>query len=477
MLPRQYRPNPDVTFPQLNHIMVAILSATPSETALRRAIELSMDTHPLLRCHVEGDGEPTKRIDLFQMVRDGDPNPLTFVAPRERKFNSNDVLEIINVPSQEELEKSWQESFQFHVDDDDWCNTARGPLWKVQLHRVSSSNQNAPCALLMAFNHAISDQGSVNVLLDQLIADIDTLETKQHVSKPALKQQMPLALEDSVLGKNYRTREKLLEGATPKTFRYILDKALEGLKGPVILPDNLQSDSGSGSPLGTLQVMSGRAAGGESDQKRSTILQFRKLSKDKMKSLVQKCRDNGVSVTNALSAAVTLAATNFIDGGIPKEQDRNYKVLQSLDMRRFGFKLDKGESVACMASSMDLMHGPLRDRSGKMLCEDPTKERLKQFWELAREGKQQTEKFVNSGGPQEAARVFDFTMNISDLNNLVHVTSKSKDTLGRAYSAGITNVGVYERQQAVRRMGVEGRELIKVRNRGFVAFKMWQLVS
>jgi hypothetical protein len=314
--------------------------------------------------------------------------------------------------------------------------------------------------------------------LDQLIADIDTLETKQQISKPAVKQPMPLALEDSVLGKNYRTREKLLEGATPRTFKYILDKALEGLKGPVILPDDLQSDSGGGSPLGTLQVMSGKAAGGESDQSRSTILQFRKLPKDKMKSLVQKCRDNGVSVTNALSAAVTLAATNFIDGGgVPKEQDRNYKVLQSLDMRRFGYQLDKGETVACMASSMDLMHGPLRDRSARMLCDDPSKARLKQFWDLAREGKQQTEKFVKSGGPQEAARVFDFTMNISDLNNLVHVTSMSKDTLGRAYSAGITNVGVYERQQAIRRKGVEGRELIQVCSWGFVVAKMWQIVS
>ena len=45
-------------------------------------------------------------------------------------------------------------------------------------------------------------------------------------------------------------------------------------------------------------------------------------------------------------------------------------------------------------------------------------------------------------------RVFDFAMTIADLNNLVHLTAQSKDSQGRAYSAGFTNAGVYERQEA-----------------------------
>ena len=115
-------------------------------------------------------------------------------------------------------------------------------------------------------------------------------------------------------------------------------------------------------------------------------------------------------------------------------------------MRRFGASLDKGESVGCLAGSMDLMHGPLKDGSGKELLENPTKEEcLDEFWKLAKEGKSQTEDFIQSDGPVHAVRVFDFAMTISDLNNLVHLTAQSKDSQGRAYSAGFTNAGVYER--------------------------------
>lgn len=39
-------------------------------------------------------------------------------------------------------------------------------------------------------------------------------------------------------------------------------------------------------------------------------------------------------------------------------------------------------------------------------------------------------------------------MSISDLNNLVYLIAQSKETKGRAYSAGIANVGVFEQQAA-----------------------------
>ena len=61
---------------------------------------------------------------------------------------------------------------------------------------------------------------------------------------------------------------------------------------------------------------------------------------------------------------------------------------------------------------------------------------------------EQTAEFVDTDGPKHAVRVFDFAMTIADLNNLVYQTAQSKDTKGRAYSAGLTNVGVYERQSA-----------------------------
>jgi hypothetical protein len=116
-----------------------------------------------------------------------------------------------------------------------------------------------------------------------------------------------------------------------------------------------------------------------------------------------------------------------------------------------------------MAGSNDIMLGPLQDRSGESFRSEPESAKIQLlFWNLAREGKDQTNQFVDSNGPSHAVRVFDFAMTISDMNNLVDLTVKSKDSQGRAYSAGVSNVGVYEMQKAVRREGDAERKNIKV---------------
>lgn len=471
MLPRQYTPESKAaeeltTFPQMNHVSCAILSATPSEKILRQAIDETIKSHPLLRAHVEGDGEPDQRIDAFEMVREGEPNPCTFVAPR-KSFSSQDVLAVVDVDgkNREALDKSWQTYFNDDLDNGDWCDPKEGPMWKVQLHRLTglTGGDSSPCALLFSFNHATSDQSSANMMLDQIVADMAKIEEQGSIKVQALENKMPVALEDSVLGPKNRFSDKQLLAFRPSTFGYVVGKAAEGLKNPVILPDNSGNKAGGGL-LGALTIISGNTAGGTDTggPERKSTLQFRKLSEDATTALLEKCRENSVSVTNALTATMTLVSSDFIDNGKPKGKERNYKVLQSLDMRRFGKQVDKGETVACMAGSMDLMHGPIKDRSGAALRKNPTSGRLSKFWQLAADGRNQTAAFIDANGPENAVRVFDFAMTISDMNNLVDLTSKSKDSQGRAYSAGVSNVGVYERQSAVRRAAQVKRDTLKV---------------
>ena len=460
MLPRQYRPKLDKgeqPFPSMSHVSVTILSATPSVEALSQAIEMAMDTHPLLRCHVEGDGEPDERIDLFQMVRKGEPNPCRFVSPSEKTFTSKDVLRVVDVDGTDAdaLAKSWQDNFSTDIDDGSWYKIANeGPLWRLTLHRL---NKGDKCALVFASNHAISDQGSVNMLMDQLIADVASIEENGAIISKAASQEMPMAMEDSVLGKERRWSDIQTEGISPSTIKYVADKAAEGFRNPVILPD---SEKSGDSTLAAITTIMGRSAGGESDSstERKTVLQFRTLSKETTAALLEACRANGVTITNALTAAAALTSSDFIDGGDAKAgAKRNYKVLQSLDMRRFGEQLDKCETVACMAGSNDLMLGPIQDRSGESVRSNPeSSESQKLFWALARESRMQTNNFIQSNGPVHAVRVFDFAMTISDMNNLVDLTAKSKDSQGRAYSAGVSNNGVYERQNAVKREGERG---------------------
>jgi hypothetical protein len=54
MLPRQYGPNADVRFPQMNHVSCTVLSATPSEEIMRKAIDEAIQAHPLLHCRIVG---------------------------------------------------------------------------------------------------------------------------------------------------------------------------------------------------------------------------------------------------------------------------------------------------------------------------------------------------------------------------------------------------------------------------------------
>lgn len=466
MLPRQYAPNDEVVFPQMNHVSCTVLSATPDVTTLERAIDEAIASHPLLQARVEGDGEPDERIDLFQMVRKGEPNPCTFVVDEQQNIFSKDVLKVVTVDgnSRDALEASWKEAFARDLDDGSWCNVETGPLWKVELHQLKEGT-NEPCALLFSFNHAISDQSSANMLVDQIISNMASIEESNTIVKEAVKHDMPIALEDSVLGNGKRFSDIQVGGFTPGTARYVAVKAAEGFKNPVILPDSDTKEDGGGI-LGALTIISGKASGGEDgkSKERKSTLQFRKLSKEATAALLAQCRERGVSVTNALSAAVTLTATDFIDNGVEKGESRNYKVLQSLDMRRFGDQLDKCDTVACMAGSMDLLYGPLPDKSGQALRDNPSAENLYRFWKLALEGREQTAIFIESDGPRHAVRVFDFAMSISDMNNLIHLTAQSKDSQGRAFSAGISNVGVYDRQKAVQREDDSDRDLLKVRS-------------
>jgi len=456
MLPRQYGVNQDVTFPSMNHVSCAVLakgSDVPSEAALLYAITKTMEAHPLLRATIEGDGEPDERIDLFKMVRKGDNSPCKFVAGSEAAFRAEDVLKIVDVASTSDVEASWRKTFLSDLDDGStWCDVSSGktPLWKLELHRSSDE-----AALVFSFNHAISDQSSASRLTDQILSLAADFESGSSTKTPS-KQNIPPSVEESVLGRDQRFKDIETGGFGIGTVKYIGGKAMEETMGPVILPDESSNKSEGGGLAGALTTISGNAAGGEDEKslERKSVIAFRSLSKEATEKILQSCRAKGVSITNALSAALTLASTDFVSGTDASGKNRNYKILQSLDMRRFGATLDKGESVGCLAGSMDLMHGDLKDGSGTALLEG-SEGSLENFWKLAGEGKSQTADFIDSDGPIHAVRVFDFAMTISDLNNLVHLTAQSKDSQGRAYSAGFTNAGVYERFDA---FGYEGED-------------------
>jgi len=472
MLPRQYAANPEVRFPQMNHVAVYTLSSTPSLDHLHKAVDEAIRVHPLLRAHVEGTGYPINYKDLMKMVRQGDPDPLTFVAPsvEEAGVRATDVVTAVDVPSanKAELEKSWKDRFVSDIDDPGiWCIPKKGPLWKMELHRLRGSNRedqnNQPSALVVTTNHAISDQGSLNVVVDQILSDLAEIEESESILHPAAAQPMPIALEDSVLGLGHRWSDIGARGMSLETFKYLAGKTWEIIKSPVLLPDKKGQREDGGGVLASAEIIAGMIPGGQDRNScdRKTTLQFRTLSDKTTEKLLERCRAKRVAMSSALAAAVTITASDFINGGIRKNgKSRTYKVLQSLDMRRFGAKIDKGETISCQAGSMDLILGPVPDHRGEHLRSLSSAD-CASFWDIAKESFVQTSRFIKSKMPEEAVRIFDAGMSISEMNQLVHLEGKSKVSQGRGYSAGITNAGSYGRQKASARNNVEKQEFVK----------------
>jgi hypothetical protein len=272
MLPRQYGPGA-TTFPPMNHVASFVLSATPDPEALATAIGSVMTAHPLLSARVEGTGEPSRRIDLMQMVREGEPSPLTFVSAQ---FSVKDVLTVVEA---NDLDASWKASFSRDLDNGQWCNVTAGPLWKVELHRTTATHTD--CALLFSFNHAISDQSSANRLVDAIARNLAEIEAHNGVvATPLVVQSLPVALEDSVLGLGQGWSNVQAGGVTPNTIQYVASKAAEGFKNPVILPDDTVQSEASNPLTGALSIIMGRTAGGqdEGSTARQSTVQFRTLS-------------------------------------------------------------------------------------------------------------------------------------------------------------------------------------------------------
>jgi len=471
MLPRQYRPNEtNVTFPPVIHVSVVTLNKTPSIAHFFTALQNVLESHPLLSCRVAGDGEPASRIDLLKMVRRGNPNPETFVLDNFQSTNLGKVVIIPSNGSKKSLVDSWSKSFQYNLDRASF-NITRGPLWSLEIHKFGNFNSSAsdqPCALLFAFNHAISDQRSVNMLIDHFIAEIASLEEEQRENQhQALKNSIPMSMEECTLGGQTFSKIGLSTSLVSlDTLIYVSQKAAEGLKNTPILPDNFIMDELDHTAIDNI------IPSGESRMMRHSMVEHRTLSKNVTTAILEKCRQSGVTFSNVMTAAMAFTSSDFVSGSTTVDGDlmtkskksRTYKVLQSLDLRRFGIQSDPCETIGCHAGSHDLLLGPIPDFSGSYFRSSMGSKHRKaseRFWNLAKHSRDQTKRFIESGGAVNAVRVFDFAMSISDMNNLVHMAAYSKSIQGRAYSAGVTNAGVYEKQFAVRREGDKQRSFVK----------------
>lgn len=161
----------------------------------------------------------------------------------------------------------------------------------------------------MALRHlGVDGQVSTNTLIHEVLRDM------QHDHRPSSSSSVepllfPPSLEEAVLGSGEPSF------GLPSLI-YLLRQGLFGLLGPTILPHTYD-----------------RARPIPSGQRR-TICEFRTLGRGELEALRRRCKQEGVTVTAALAAAMLLSATDFAHAPHDRS-DYVYKFLLSLNMRAF----------------------------------------------------------------------------------------------------------------------------------------------
>ncbi|GMI20546.1 hypothetical protein TeGR_g3588 [Tetraparma gracilis] len=200
--------------------------------------------------------------------------------------------------------------FAEHVDDGRVRNPVAGPdLFHISLFPAPPplpGVASAGPAVLLSFNHAVSDQRSVMSHLAHALSD---LPPRAYPPTPAI----PPTLEQLLLpdgDEPYTLRgglERLLPPANPcfpATLSYLFSKATESIGKNVVLP-----------PLPPLPP-------GAPPAPRRTLARFLRFSPASTSALVAACRGGGTSLTPVLAAAL---ARLYEAGGTAK-------IVTSLDM-------------------------------------------------------------------------------------------------------------------------------------------------
>ena len=479
----------------------ALLTEADGATATR-ALAACVARHPMLSRRLAGSGEPDRRSpigaplanapravkgtlaplgdDLMRLGTVSDPLRFEPMVPSDGSAATAEALEVaraalevvtVGDASAEgpdggggdggALDAAWRARFAHELDRAEF-DLENGPLWRVVLFRDPS---NSRVAMLFVFNHAISDQRSAHTVLDDFLASAARGAPADELSGSA-SLPLPRSLEDGIASTQpdaaaWRAPEAGLfnaieaggerAGSVVDMLRdcsgYIQHKLDEGKADPVVLPDwapplaERASDEAMRDP-----------------DARASLLEHRTLPPDVMAALRAEARRRDSTVGAALAAAsalATAAATTSARG--EADAPRAFKLLQSLDMSAFQGDAREAQSstLGCQAGSMDLVLRACGGDAERLLvaaaaeAEGASEEgssvadERDKFWALAREAGAQLSELSSAGFVEDAVRVFDWATESMEIPRIVELAAGSPFTLGRAYSCGVSNAGVY----------------------------------
>lgn len=299
-----------------------------------------------------------------------------------------------------------------------------GPLWRLNHIKDTTKQQSS---LIFTFNHGIDDQRSVNIV----IADILYLINSRRSSVATAGLGGPLPFPPSI-------ESAVSRGLSFRTVWWALFQIRNGLSKAVVLPDHLTGTSAECSQPSI-----------SDPNQRKTVLRHISLSAREVNNIKAQCRRRGLSVTHLLNAAVSTITARYITS-TTTPRDITIRFLVSVGLRSYhknSNEARKGdfteETVACASGAVDYVL-----KCPELLILDNVNT-SPQMWEtlfaLAKQSQEEANFVLEQAAfVPESVTLMDIGFRTVDILQAVELDAKNKNTLGRGYTCGVSNMGVVD---------------------------------
>eukprot|EP01038_Epipyxis_sp_PR26KG_P010295 gene10295-13840_t len=417
------RTSPNSNMLSLSHGVVYLLSGIMNNNELLWSLQNCIDRHPMLRAGIfDEDGKKYWKISAESS---------TSIA--------NSVLNTVQV-SPIEFDSYWMTAYHSALNEASF--DVNGPQWRLT---NVVCNETKKSAWVFCVNHGIDDQQSINILVNDILINHSIDRSNASINNKPLK--FPDSIETVVAPEWLGIRTMLwavYQICNSLSFAAMKPKIIKNINNSIANPN-----------------------------KRKTFCKFFKLSTDDTKQLIKLSKLNKVTVTNVLSAAMLLITNLAIQNDVSPNQsnyeDIKLRFLLSVGLRPFAspnyidqYSTVKSDftdgSVACTGGAVDYIISQssfvLKTLNNWFTLIDESKDSndldveefdlfKNMFWTLATETKHQADFIINKCQfVPESVRLFSFGMKTVDILQAVEIDARNKDSYGRGFSCGVSNVGV-----------------------------------
>lgn len=419
------RKTPGTDAVSLSHGAAFVFKSAVTNDALVDAATYSMTLHPMLHAYIVSD----------PLGKDAWAS-----CDRSTSELACEVIQTVKVPTAL-FETEWKTEMQGALNNRTFPSD--GPQWKLT-NIVAEDGSTS--AWVFCVNHAADDQQSLNIVVKDMLEFI--YGSVKSIIEIGDVKAFPPNIETAIAP----------EFPSWKTVSWSIFQLLNSAAGAQVLPAKVLRTRKLDPQLYRDMY--------QDPNKRSTFCEFFTLTAEETENLRTTSRANGVTITNALAAAVLAVTSAFFQAdsadGVPSQQTqmkaKRLRFLLSVGLRSFGVdKTDFADgTVACASGAVDFVlpvAATLADRASACVAAGPQKgvggggtgagAEWADFWALAQSCRDQADDIIvkNEFVP-ESVRLFGFGMQYADILTIVEAEARNPDTLGRGYTCGVSNVGL-----------------------------------